>query len=352
MSIESEDTSGPIQRLVLILVLLVVGLFVFRLAVPTEYAYAIEANSQQLALNINPSVSGSVKWRTQGVVFCSRHDLSLPEFPQAQSLCGSSRLKPYHSGDAEQVLEVLSAATVQLSSRVGGGLQMSLKSVDSSQPVARISLSDGAEAVTSTSNLILLWPRTGSSVTVPRSHGVYPFTGKLVLGRDVGWTRNRLLLSGKVTSFTNDDSAAIGRREVSSNELILGDQLTLEAVTNTGGGWYKRLLLTWRRITGSEKITADNAQFPNGFIYYQDGEESFEVRVFGYSNGLKLTRYGGQGFDLQPGFLARLSNDPLLAWAVPFLLLLINLVNNLKGLGHIKYRFIRAIEKLLFWKGS
>ena len=348
--IENKKPVNPIQVFVFSVVLLIVFLFAYRLLFPTRYAYVVEAKSQLMSLEINPAASGEIKWRTEGLVFCSRTELALPAFASAQSLCGSHRLKPYHSQDIEQVLQIVAAGSMQLSSRVGGGLQMSLRSADSSEAIARISLSSQSVDVSSASHLVLLWPSQAeqAELEISPSHGVYPFKGKAVFGKDVNWSQNRLLLAGKINLFSGDESAATGRREISKSTLMLGDQLMLEPVVIDGRTWYERILQTSSPAALDANSANARTHFPSGFVHYQDGANSFELRAFGDSDGLELTRYGDLNFDLKPGLFARLSNDPLLAWMTPFLLLLITLSNNLKGIGNISPKFIKLIKKRLF----
>lgn len=354
---ENKKPINPIQSFVFAVVLFIAFLFVYRLLLPTRYAYVVQAKAQLMSLVSDPAKSGETKWRSNGVIFCSRTELSLPEFPQAQALCGSSRWKPYHSQDLEQVVEVVAAGSIQLSTRIGGGMQMSLRAADPSKAIARISLSGGRGDAQSSSQLIMHFPSAAErlELNLAPSHGVYPFRGKAVFGKDVNWTGNRLLLSGKVSLFSGDESAATGRREITKNELMLGDQLTLKPVTAEDKVWYKKILQAWSSPAtehGQKSENESDKHYPKGFIYYRDGADSFELRAFGDPDGLSLTRYGDMSFDLQPGLFARLSNDPLLAWMTPFLLLLITLGNNLKGIGNVSPKFINLIRKRLFGRAK
>ena len=344
-----QKKQNPIQIFVFAAVFVIASLFIFRLILPSRYAYVAQIETQLMSLEFNPRASGEIKWRTEGIVFCSATALALPELPAAQSMCGSKRLKPYHSQNQEQVLEIVAAGSMQLSIRKGGGLQMSLRSTDRSEPVAKISLSGSQDDVNSASQLILLWPNKENPLALSASHGVYPFKGKAVVGKDVGWSRNRLLLGGEVSLFSSDLSATTGRREITRNELMLGDQLALNAVIQEVEPWYRRLLgQACAKSDGGPDQCGGDTHYPQGFVYYQQGAKSFELRAFGNPNGLVLTRYADSNFDLKPGLFARLSNDPLLAWMTPFLLLLITLGNNLKGLGNISPKFIKLIKKRFF----
>ena len=258
-----------------------VGFLLIKLILPANWEFSVEAATE--IADIELPAATETRWQVDDAILCVRADLDLPidyRLDANENPCGSRAWKSWRATAPEQVLRLTGPVTVTLQMLPDGGLAMSVRSSDASAGGYSVTgLVEDAD-IGAAANLI--WP------TIPDRTLTFPFSGATTVGRAVSWSANRMLRSGKVVVYTADESAD-RRSQVDEAELMLGDQVRLEA-PEPGRAW------------------------PKGFVRVDGGAEGMHVVAFGRANSLFIERFGESGYDFRPGPIRKLAADPAIAF--------------------------------------
>jgi len=254
----------------------------WRAAVPAEWEFSIEAETEVAEISFRPN--SSTQWQVDGAVICARGELKLGDefrLDRDQSPCGSRAWQAWRISAPEQVLELDGKSTATLSLRPQGGLAMSLRATRG-KSLGSFSVVGIVEDVALGDSINLIW------TDIPAQSLTFPFSGTTTLGRAVGWSNTRILRSGTVSIYTADESAD-KRTLVDETNLMLGDQVRLGDA-------------------------AKSESWPKGFAHVSPADNVMRVVAFGRADSLRIERYGESGYDLKPGRFRKLVSDPAVAF--------------------------------------
>lgn len=263
-------------------ILAYIGFVLWRAAVPAEWEFSIEAETEVAEIRLKPQTR--TQWQVDGVVICTRGDLGLEEgfrLDRSQSPCGSRAWRAWRIPAPEQVIELNGDSAVSLNVRPEGGLAMSLRAAES-KSLGTFSVVGIVEDVALGEAINLIWTE------IPAQSLTFPFSGATTLGRAVGWSNVGMLRSGVVSVYTADESAD-KRTLVDETNLMLGDQIRLGD-------------------------TARTESWPKGFARVSSDDDVMRVVAFGRADSLRIERYGESGYDLKPGRFRKLVSDPTVAF--------------------------------------
>lgn len=257
-------------------------LIVARLIMPPQWQFSIEAETQAAELKFRPE--GEIRWQIDGATLCTRADLEIPAryLEGNTASCGSRAWRAWRLSVPEQVLVLEGAVQAFMEMLPDGRFALSLRAPEG-RDAGRLSVSSLPHEPALGAAVNVIWPSSAGDRT-------FPYSGATTIGRAVTWSDARLLQAGNVVVYTGDESAD-RRTDVASAELMLGDQVRLEA-PDAGGIW------------------------PKGFVRVAAGTGSMQVVAFGRADSLRIERFGESGYDFRPGWIARLASDPLITfWA-------------------------------------
>lgn len=281
--------------------------FVFwRAAVPAEWEFSIEAETEVAEVNIRPQTRA--QWQIDGAVLCARGNLELSnEFrlDPGESPCGSRAWRAWRIPAPEQVLELGGNSAITLSLRPEGGLAMSLRAAEG-ESLGTFSVVGLVDDVALGEALNLIWTE------IPAQSLTFPFSGATTLGRAVGWSNVAMLRSGTVSIYTSDESAD-KRTLVDETDLMLGDQIRLGDVEA-------------------------NEAWPKGFARISRSDDVMRVVAFGRADSLRIDRYGESGYELKPGRFRKLASDPAVAFFGSLLAAYMTLILALQPFADQKYK--------------
>lgn len=286
-------------------IVLFIGFILLRLALPTNWAFTIEAKTE--VVEVKMRIDTEARWLVGGATVCSPGAHELPEnlvvkFPDSR--CGGSSWNAWRSPDPEQeldpeqVLRLNGGASATMQLRPQGGFAVSLRAPEG-ESVGGYSVAGGVEDV----NDVDLGPAVNLIWTdIPGQSLTLPFSGEMTLGRAVSWFDTRMLHSGNVVVYTADESAD-KRKMIDEAQLMLGDQVRLQAPKRR---WLERLLY-WREL---------QRPWPKGFVYVtvEDGEDTMQVVAFGQAGSIGIERFGESGYDFEPARIRVLAADPGVAF--------------------------------------
>jgi hypothetical protein len=146
---------------------------------------------------------------------------------------------------------------------------------------------------------------------VPKHSLTLPFSGEMTLGRAVSWFDTRVLHSGDVVVYTADESAD-KRKMIDEAELMLGDQVQLQAPQSKP--YWLRPLPPWPEL--EHPWRAPSRPWPKGFVYVsvEDGGDTMQVVAFGRAGSIGIERFGESGYDFEPARMRALAADPGVAF--------------------------------------
>ena len=295
-----------------------ITLLIIKLATPANWEFSVEASTEIAELALPRDAE--TRWQIDGAVLCVRGDLDLPLDLRADvsgNPCGSRLWKAWRLAAPEQVLHLSGGVSVTLQMQADGGLAMSVRPINQesesgparrseratrseaaarAKPEVRFSVVGFVEEADLGASVNLIWPQ------IPDRTLTFPFSGATTVGRDVAWSSDRMLRSGKIVVYTADESAD-KRSRVDEAELMLGDQVRLKAL-EPNSSW-PMSLLGWRQSLGS---------WPKGFIRVNKGETSMHVVAFGRARSLLIERFGESGYEFEPGLIRKLAADPAIAF--------------------------------------
>ena len=285
---QKQEARAPVSMwrvfvaLMFVFIVCYVGFLVWRAAVPAEWEFSIEAETEVAEINLRSN--SRTQWQIDGVVICARTKLDLPDdfrLDRSESPCGSRAWRAWQIPAPEQVLELNGDAAATLNIRPEGGLAMSLRAGEG-RSLGALSVVGVVEDVALSDAINLIWDE------VPAQSLTFPFSGTTTLGRAVGWANIGMLQAGMVSIYTADESAD-KRTLVDETNLMLGDQIRL-GNTSGDGAW------------------------PKGFARVSPADEVMRVVAFGRADSLRIERYGESGYDLKPGRFRKLASDPTVAF--------------------------------------
>lgn len=274
-----------------IFLLAFVILVVVRGMAPGQWEFGLEVETEVAAIEFQPE--SDTRWRVDGVVICSRESLPIPDgyrLPDTRAVCGGRRWSGWRINEPEQVLRIHGGVSAMLEVS-DGRLAVSLRREAGS--VGEYSVVGLVDAVPLGSALNLFWDLSDESNALS-----FPFIGATTLGRAVSWSDPGMLRSGSVGVYTADESAD-SRTQVDQADLMLGDQVRLDA--------------------GAADV------WPKGFVR-AGGEGVLQIVAFGRADSLSIERFGDSGYDFRPGWMARLFSDPLITLWGSLLLFYISVV--------------------------
>ncbi|MGI9224494.1 MAG: hypothetical protein ACR2QX_08480 [Woeseiaceae bacterium] len=285
---EATGNDSPISTwrllvaLMFALILAYIGFLLWRAAVPAEWEFSIEAETEVAEIRLRPKTR--TQWQVDGAVICARGDLELGDqyrLDRGESPCGSRAWRAWKIPAPEQVLELDGDSAATLNLRPEGGLAMSLRTAEGDS-LGTFSIVGVVEDIVLTDAINLIWTE------VPAQSLTFPFSGTTTLGRAVGWSNVGMLRSGTVSVYTADESAD-KRTLVDETNLMLGDQIRL-GDADAGESW------------------------PKGFARVLPEDDVMRVVAFGRADSLRIERYGESGYDLKPGRFRKLASDPAVAF--------------------------------------
>jgi hypothetical protein len=258
---------------------------------------SIEASTEQLRIDLDGG--GDTLWRVQGATICAlvgTEDLGVLEEADGARIC-PGRWRAYSIPSGEWALRLMPpsstvpAASVHMTIEPDGIVVMAIRRpVSTSRAEASNGIwleSPGGSPLALGREVILAWPPASAAP----ARLVLPFSGEITIGRDVQWSNDAMLRAGKVRVFAQAEQEAGGRGEVSSTDLLLGDQVVLRPV---GSG-----------------------ARPKGFIHADiglpDSARVLSVVAFGGTDMLRIVRFGDPGYGFEPGWWARTTRHPAIS---------------------------------------
>lgn len=284
------------------LVLLFIALLVRFMVWPPTWQYTLSARTEVASVDLPDA--RETAWRVDGALLC---------VPQGD-FAGGDKLERIESSVCGrwQVYRVSAAVSSELVLRLGGldgtgdpgtihallevqpddGLMLALRSDSKDRSLGKLHLVDGDfdAALPAKANLVWEGGVHGHNATVL----VFPFQGELAAGRDVTWSYNRMLNSGRLSVYTASDKSAAKRVLVQEMDLMLGDQVRLE-----------------KTVRGKDTV------WPRGHLRYaftkpgEDRAPYLEVAGIGLADSLIVERFGASEIEFRPGFWSRFMHDRL-----------------------------------------
>jgi hypothetical protein len=189
---------------------------------------------------------------------------------------------------------------------------MSLRRVTGNNSIAQLSsASTDAGKIELPSNVNIIWSaqaRTQESRAV-----VLPFTGDIIVGRDVASGRNRMLSAGQLSVFAASDESLAGRALAEETTLVMGDQVRLQDSHSSNG------------------ILAS----PKGFIRFEtaftDLPVTMDIVAFAPAEGVSIQRFGGGEYRFTPGWWAKIKHKSTLVITVVLITGFLSVLNSLVG---------------------
>ena len=307
------DAQPPISRYRLLVALMFALIAVFVVFVvlrgfwPARWQFSIEADTEVVEIKLRTGTR--TLWQIDGAILCVRGEFGLDErfrMDDDEAPCRGRKWSAWQIDstdedfEREQVIELTGNTSVMIQLLEDGGVAMSLragkdeeekvKDDDENEKVSNLgtfSIVGKKENVKLGSVANLYW-----TATTAQSY-VLPFSGSTTLGRTVSWSSIGMLRSGSVVIYTADESAD-KRRRVDETELMLGDQVRLDAPVKKKFPWW-----------------ASEGPWPKGFARIEPGAGVIEVVAYGEARGLRIERHGESGYDLRPGRFRKLLADPM-----------------------------------------
>lgn len=226
----------------------------------------------------------------------------------------------------------LSASTltpidVQIEIFRSGELRMALRHTDPSQSVGSLLSQDTGQASGGTgAQMNLIWP----ALTLAQASGyedggvaILPFSGGMMVGRDVSWGAQRMLMSGEIAVFSASENHLAGRTVAEQSTLMLGDRVDIVA-TDRQAGTPKGFVRVNRLASPPEQAN------------------TMEVVVYAPAEQATIHRYGGGDYRFEASWWVRLKHQSSL---VILLLVVTGLLSILSSLISIA----PACRQLFAW---
>ncbi len=276
---------------------------------PVTWQYTLSADTDVALIDLPDT--RETNWRVGGAVLCLPRNEQLPAEASViripDSPCGSwpaYRIKQdsrsASAGDLILTLGGTGTADHQgiihalLEAQPNPGLMLALRADANASPkrIGVLHTVDDDVEIALTSKANLVW--TGGTMPDATSVLVFPFQGELTAGRDVTWSYDRMLNSGRLSVYTASDQSAAKRKLVQEMDLMLGDQVRLK-----------------------KAMRAHDTVWPRGHLRYvwsrsaAQGAPTLQVAGIGLAESLLIERFGGSEIEFRPGFWTRLINNRL-----------------------------------------
>ena len=286
-----------------LLVIVLIGLVVFAVFAPPSWYYSISARSEAAALTL--PAERETSWRIEGATLCSTEALEgLAALDAVNSPCGARRWQAYALPQAQELVLALGGSpassgrsiAVSMETRSDRGLQASIRGEPGVTSLGVLRLVDQGIDIALGRELNLIWPGEAR----PRDL-MFPFIADHVrVGRDVTWSDTSLLHEGSMEIFTATEEHLSKRTRVEEAELLPGDQVRLD------------------RFDGDPPLQ------PKGFLRFDrfqadDSPGTLTAVAFGRAESLRIERFGDSGYDFQPHWLAKFTQNRLLLMVSGFI---------------------------------
>ena len=260
---------------------------IVRLAMPDNTRWDIGAGRVCGQARARPgsdaAPASAVERRTDGVTFQG---------------CGSARWEALNSPVHElgYWLELpanpLGPISATFESRTDGGVELSLRAAAGVERLGHLQSFGDEKRIELPSAINIIWdpaPQASGSRTI-----VLPFSARLTVGRDVGWSSRHMLTSGRLDIFAPSDESLAGRTLAEDATLVAGDQVTLL----------------------SQPDAENVVRWPKGFVRFSPVfvglPSTMEVVAFAPAEGMTIERFGGGTYRFEAGWWAKIRHQSAL----------------------------------------
>lgn len=260
-------------------------------------------------------------WQLSDAIVCVRTDGQRQAVQEVDdSLCGGRQWKRWQTEEDSlpRALDLSASNTaridVQIETSRSGELRMALRQTEVSQGLGMLVSQDSGQALGHLGSQVnLIWPALTLEQASVREDGgvaVLPFTGGIMVGRDVSWSTQRMLISGEIAVFSASENHLAGRTVAEQSVLMLGDRVDITATDRPAG-------------------------IPKGFLRVNrvaaPPEQAHTMDIVAYAPAEQATihRFGGGDYRFEAGWWVRLKHQSSL---VILLLVLTGVLSMLSSL--------------------